>query len=81
MRQLLVCAVCSGALVFLKAKCNASLRKHGKSSQNKMGMDDTDFNWTAALNCSHSDISWKRKKAVPNVGTKPMVAQLHCGRQ
>lgn len=51
--EVLVCAICSGVLVFLQAKCNASFRKDKKSSQLKMGIDYTGFNWTEALNCSH----------------------------
>lgn len=66
--EILVCAICSGVLVFLQAKCNASFRKHEKSSQLKMGIDDTGFNWTEALNCSHKRYELEEQKTISYVG-------------
>lgn len=54
--------LCCTQWCFLKAEFNTSLRELRKSSQNKVGMDNTHFNWGAALNSSHGDVSWKREK-------------------
>lgn len=49
--------------VFSQAKCNASFRKRKKSSQLKMGIDYTGFNWTEALNCSHKRYELEEQKS------------------